>query len=132
MPLHPTPLYSIRSNIVIGVVVLRLWSLEVSFGLVAGVYLILTGIARFVEESYRGEPQTPVFAKLPIYQWMAMLSPAAGVAVTTIHGGRAAGLSLFLDWTSALAGLLYGAIVGFAMGVDFPASTRRFARLAPP
>jgi len=36
------------------------------------------------------------------------------------------------DLRVAVGGMLYGALVGFAMGADFPGSTRRFARLAAP
>ncbi len=131
VPLYPTPLYSIAGNVVIGVFLIRLWSLGVSFGLIAGVYLMLAGVARFVEESYRGEPQTPIVGGLRIYQWMAVLSFAVGAVLTAIPGGHAPGLSLALDGRAAVAGLLFGALTGFAMGVDFPGSARRFARLAP-
>ncbi|HEX9108850.1 MAG TPA: prolipoprotein diacylglyceryl transferase family protein, partial [Longimicrobiales bacterium] len=71
-PLHPTPLYSIVSNVVLGLVLLRLWSLGAPTTLVVGVYLIGNGLARFVEEAYRGEPQTPVLGRLRLYQWLAI------------------------------------------------------------
>jgi prolipoprotein diacylglyceryltransferase len=132
LPLHPTPLYSILSNIVIGALLLRLWSLGASFGLIAGAYLLLVGVSRFVEESYRGEPQTLIMGGLRLYQWMAILSFLAGVILTTIPSARSGGLVVVLDSNVILAGLLFGTVVGFSMGVDFPGSARRFARLAPP
>jgi protein-S-isoprenylcysteine O-methyltransferase Ste14 len=132
VPLHPTPLYSILGNFVIGVLLLRLWSLGASYGIIAGVYLMLAGIARFVEESYRGEPQTMIVGGLRIYQWMAVLSFAFGIVLTMIPGGQSPGLAFALDARVAVAGLLYGLLTGFAMGVDFPGSARRFARLASP
>lgn len=132
VPLHPTPVYSILSNVVIGVVLLRLWSLGARLSLIAGVYLILAGVARFVEESYRGEPQTLVVGGLRIYQWFAVASFLVGAAVTTIPAGAAPGLILWLDIRALIAALLFGACAGFAMGVDFPGSGRRFARLADP
>lgn len=132
VPLRPTPLYSIIGNLVIGVLLLRIWSLGAAFGLVAGTYLILAGVARFVEESYRGEPQTPIVGGLRIYQWMAVLSVLGGIVLTTIPGGQAPGLVLVLDLRLALGGVMYGSLTGFAMGVDFPGSARRFARLASP
>lgn len=132
VPLHPTPVYSILANVVTGVILLRLWSLEAAFGLIAGVYLLLAGISRFVEESYRGEPQTPVIAGLRVYQWMAILSVASGIALTTMTGGHSPGLAVAFDPRVLLVGGLYGLVVGLAMGVDFPRSARRFARLAPP
>jgi protein-S-isoprenylcysteine O-methyltransferase Ste14 len=132
VPLHPTPLYSILGNVVIGVLLLRMWSLGAAFGLVAGTYLMLAGVARFVEESYRGEPQTPVVGGLRIYQWMAVLSFACGIVLTTIPGGHPAGLAFAFDARLVLSGGLYGLLAGLAMGMDFPGSTRRFARLASP
>ena len=132
VPLHPTPLYSILANVVIGIILFRLWSLGAALGLIAGAYLILAGLARFVEESYRGEPQTKIIAGLRIYQWMAIVSVALGIVLTTIPGGYSPGLVLGIDARVLAGGALYGALVGFAMGVDFPGSERRFARLASP
>jgi protein-S-isoprenylcysteine O-methyltransferase Ste14 len=132
VPLHPTPLYSILANVVAGVLLLRLWSLGATYGLVAGAYFILAGVARFVEESYRGEPQTAIVGSLRIYQWMAVLSVACGIALTMIPGAGAPGLAVVLDSRVLVTGVLYGTLVGFAMGVDFPGSRRRFARLASP
>lgn len=132
VPLHPTPLYSILGNFVIGVLLLRLWSLGAALGLIAGTYLMLAGVARFVEESYRGEPQTLIVAGLRIYQWMAVLSFATGMVLTMIPGGYAPGLVFAFDTRILSTGVLYGLLTGFAMGVDFPGSARRFARLASP
>jgi hypothetical protein len=131
VPLHPTPLYSILGNLVIGVLLLRLWSLGAAFGLIAGGYFLLAGVARFIEESYRGEPQTPRVAGLRLYQWLALLSMGFGVALTTLPGASAPGLVLAFDVRLVVGGILYGILAGLAMGVDFPGSARRFARLAP-
>jgi hypothetical protein len=130
VPLHPTPLYSILANFVIGLLLLRLWSLGAPFGLVAGTYLMLAGFARFVEESYRGEPQTPIVGGMRIYQWMAVLSVACGILLTTVPGGHPSGLAFGFDSRAVLASVVYGLLTGIAMGVDFPGSARRFARLA--
>lgn len=130
VPLHPTPLYSIIGNVVIGVVLLRLRVIGASYGMELGIYLVLAGLARFVEESYRGEPQTRVIGGLHIYQWLAIASVAAGIVCTTIPSGSPP--SPFTAPTPALwwvaAGL--GLLSAFAMGVDFPQSSRRFSRLA--
>jgi prolipoprotein diacylglyceryltransferase len=132
VPLHPTPLYSIAGNLVIGVLLLRLWSLGVAVGLIAGVYFLLAGVARFIEESYRGEPQTPRVGGLRLYQWMAVLSVGFGVALTVMPRGSSSELVFASDWKAWVAGIIYGLLVGFVMGVDFPGSARRFARLASP
>jgi protein-S-isoprenylcysteine O-methyltransferase Ste14 len=132
VPLHPTPLYSILANLVIGMLLLRLWSLGVSLGLIAGAYLMLAGVARFVEESYRGEPQTPFVGGLRIYQWTAVISFVLGMVLTTLPGGVAPGLAITWDLRVLIGSLAFGALAGFAMGVDFPGSAKRFARLASP
>ncbi|HET7039073.1 MAG TPA: prolipoprotein diacylglyceryl transferase family protein, partial [Gemmatimonadales bacterium] len=87
VPVHPTPLYSILGNLVIGVLLARLWSLGAPLSLIAGAYLMLSGLARFVEESYRGEPQTPIVGGLRLYQWLAILSFGAGIGLTTLPSG---------------------------------------------
>jgi protein-S-isoprenylcysteine O-methyltransferase Ste14 len=131
VPLHPTPLYSIIGNVLIGVVLLRLRVLGAPDGFVLGTYLILGGIARFVEESYRGEPQTRQIGGLHIYQWLAMASVVAGMVCTIIPSeSRVTGFTAptaALWWVAVGLGLLSG----FAMGIDFPNSNRRFSRLAP-
>ncbi|HUF49288.1 MAG TPA: prolipoprotein diacylglyceryl transferase family protein [Longimicrobiales bacterium] len=130
VPLYPTQLYSIASNIVAGMLLLRLYFLDASPTLILGLYFILNGSARFVEESYRGEPQTPVLAGLRVYQWLAIASVIGGILVTTLTP---------LPWPRpldvgapfpAIAALVFGSAVSLAMGVDFPASSRRFSRLA--
>jgi prolipoprotein diacylglyceryltransferase len=130
VPIYPTPLYSIGANIVLGVILIRLRILGASDALIVGVCLMLGGVARFVEESYRGEPQTPITAGLHSYQWLAIASVVIGAVCTTIPAApEARGFqapNAALVW-SALAIAL---VTGIAMGVDFPGSNRRFSRLA--
>jgi prolipoprotein diacylglyceryltransferase len=128
VPVHPTPLYSILWNVVIAVVLTRLWFGEVPLSLIGGLYLILTGIGRFVEEAYRGEPQTRTTAGLRFYQWIALLTVVAGAVVTSVGSDPAPGLLQWDGWVLAFA-LVFGGVTWFALGVDFPGSNRRFARL---
>ncbi|MFI5178719.1 MAG: prolipoprotein diacylglyceryl transferase family protein [Vicinamibacterales bacterium] len=130
-PVHPTPLYSIAANIVIGVILLRLRSLGARDVLVTGLYLILGGLARFVEEGYRAEPQTPIVGGLHSYQWIAIGSLLAGMWITTLPVTSAALGFSPLTWPIAIAALGAGGLTGIAMGVDVPGSNRRFSRLAP-
>jgi prolipoprotein diacylglyceryltransferase len=51
---------------------------------IAGIYLILNGCGRFVEESFRGETQTPYWAGMRIYQWIAIINIIAGAFFTSI------------------------------------------------
>jgi protein-S-isoprenylcysteine O-methyltransferase Ste14 len=130
VPVHPTPLYSIGGNVTIGLLLMRLQVLAAPDTLVVGSYFILTGLARFVEEAYRGEPQTPVVGGLRLYQWFATSSVLAGIAITMVPmppggAGFAAPSGVLLGWAAAVF-LVFAA----AMGLDFPGSDRRFSRLA--
>jgi hypothetical protein len=132
VPLHPTPLYSIMANVVVGALLLRLCSLDAAYSLIIGAYFIMTGATRFAEESYRGEPQTLIVCGLRIYQWLAILSFVMGAAVTTIPSATAADFSLWFDLKMLVVATLVGVAYAAAMGMDFPRSGKRFARLAPP
>jgi prolipoprotein diacylglyceryltransferase len=128
IPLHPTPLYSIIGNIFIFLILSRLWSLHTSVMLIAGIYLILNGIARFVEEAYRGEPQTPIVGKLRLYQWAAVASVVCGAGLTCIKTSSVIPAAQ-LSWVSALAAIGFGLVTWVALGVDLPNSNVRFSRL---
>src|ERR1017187_2126356 len=128
VPLHPTPLYSILWNVVIAMVVTRLWVVHAPLGLIGGLYLILTGIGRFSEEGYRGEPQTPVLAGLRLYQWIAIGTVLCGAAITALAPGSTAPAAHF-SWTVLAIAAAFGAVSMLLLGVDAPQSPRRFARL---
>ena len=98
---------------------------------IAGSYLIVGGLGRFVEESYRGEPQTAIIGGLRIYQWLALAAVVLGALVTTISGPPCAGHLGFAAWSLPWA-IGFGLFTAFLMSVDFPESRRRFSRLAPP
>lgn len=128
-PVHATPLYSILWNLWTGLALLRLVSLHVAPAMVAGIYLILSGAGRFVEEAYRGEPQTKRILGLPIYQWIAVLTIVAGAAMTAVHTSINVGPPEFRSSVLPVA-VACGIATWFVAGVDFPESSRRFARLA--
>ncbi|MFI5310920.1 MAG: prolipoprotein diacylglyceryl transferase family protein [Gemmatimonadales bacterium] len=128
VPLHPTPIYSILWNAVVAAAVTRLWLLHAPLHLITGLYFILTGLGRFVEEAWRGEPQTPVFARLRLYQWAAVASVLAGVLMTALGASEPAPAAHF-EWSTLLASAIFGLMVWTAMSVDFPESNRRFSRL---
>jgi prolipoprotein diacylglyceryltransferase/protein-S-isoprenylcysteine O-methyltransferase Ste14 len=129
VPIHPTQLYSILWNAVTQVFLLRVWLSHAPAHLVAGLFLLLNGVGRFVEESYRGEPQTPIVGRLRLYQWVAILSAIAGALVTALGAGPAAPAP-DPSWPALVAALVFGALTWFATGVDFPDSNWRFSRLA--
>ena len=129
MSLHPTPLYSILANVVLFGLLARLWREGADMALVVGGYFVLSMLARFVEEGYRGEPQTVRFGGLPIYQWLAIACVLTGIGLTTLPAPPPPA------WDGiSFAPLAYavpiGLLVWFAMGVDFPESHRRMSRLA--
>jgi membrane-associated phospholipid phosphatase len=129
VPVHPTPLYSILWNVVVGVLVARLWLVHAPLPMIVGVYSILAGLGRFVEESYRGEPQTPIRAGLRLYQWMAVASVVAGAIITTVRDAPRAP-DVAWNWESLVVAACFAVLACVALGVDFPESNRRFARLA--
>ena len=128
IPIHATPLYSILWNIVTGIILARFWSLSLPPTFIAGMYLVLNGLGRFVEESFRGEPQTPILGKLRLYQLMAILSVVIGMIFTMINTNAQFPPPEF-DWRIIIASGLFGLFTWFALGVDFPNSNKRFARL---
>ena len=129
VPLHATPVYSLLWNVLVGLVIARLWLLGAPLHLIVGLYFILNGLGRFVEEAWRGEPQTPVVARLRLYQWAAILSVVAGALMAAL-GASGPAPAVHIDWQAPLAAAGFGLLVCCAMGVDFPASKRRFSRLA--
>ena len=86
VPLHPTPLYSMLWMLVTGAILLRLWVLGAPLPFIAGGYLVLVGLGRFVEEHYRGEPQTAIVGGLRLYQWLAMAFVFGGSVLMAIDG----------------------------------------------
>lgn len=127
--IHNTQLYSMWSNVVIGAVLWRLaWS-GMGHALIIGLYLILSGIGRFVEEHYRGEAQTRIAGGLRLYQWVAMASVLAGMVVICFPSTSFV-LAPQLGSDTWLAATLAGSIAAFAMGIDFPRSNIRFSRLS--
>ena len=128
VPVHATPVYSIFWNGLTGIILLRLVTLHCSSAMVAGIYLLLSGAGRFVEEAYRGEPQTRTNYGLRFYQWIAALIVVSGAFVTTVNASPVMNGFQFHPSTLLLAAGC-GIAAWFITGVDFPESSRRFARL---
>ena len=127
VPIHPTQLYSILGNIVLGLLLMRLWMSGCPLSLITGIYAIGNGISRFVEEAYRGEPQTPIFAGLRLYQWIAVGMVVLGAVFTSVSTPSPTALN-FSTHVLVLASA-FAVIAGAAMGIDFPESNRPLARL---
>jgi phosphatidylglycerol:prolipoprotein diacylglycerol transferase len=128
VPLHPTQLYSILWTLAVGLLLAVLWLRAAPLPFIAGLYLLLVGLGRFVEEHLRGEPQTVCVGGLRLYQWLAIAFVLAGGLLTSVAGAPApAPQPLPPGAFPALAGL--GVFTCFLYGVDFPNSNRRFSRL---
>jgi len=128
VPVHPTPLYSMLWMVLVGLVLLRLWALAAPLQFIAGTYFILVGLGRFVEEHFRGEPQTSVIAGLRLYQWLAIAFAVGGAVLTTLGSTVAPSATAFDPRVLPIA-LVVGAIYYVAYGADLPGSSRRFSRL---
>jgi protein-S-isoprenylcysteine O-methyltransferase Ste14/membrane-associated phospholipid phosphatase len=127
-PVHPTQVYSMAWMMLVAAVLLRLWTLHAPLPFVAGSYFVLVGLGRFVEEHFRGEPQTAVIGGLRLYQWLAIACVVGGAAMTTLPGVPAPPLSV--PPTGALAALaVFSLFVYAAYGVDFPQLDTRLSRL---
>ncbi len=129
-PIYPTQLYSILGNIVIAVVLVVLWNIGVALTLLGGLYLVLAGLLRFIEEGYRGEPLTKIVAHLHSYQWFAVGMMIAGLIVMMLDSPPTPPVTPAALLLALGSGLLFFVVCGGAMGVDFPESRRRFSRLS--
>ena len=128
VPIHPTQLYSIVGNLLIFAVLWRMWMTHAPATCIAGVYLVLSSLARFAEEQYRGEVQTRKLAGLALYQWLAVGVFVAGMGVSV---WPSAAMHAAAQLTGAGVGLAVAAagMAAFLMSVDFPRSRARFSRL---
>lgn len=126
--IHATQVYSILWNMLAGLALLRLLVVHAPPTMISGVYLILSSAGRFVEEAYRGEPQTKTIYGLHVYQWIAIAGLLSGAAMTAVQTDAAEPAAAF-HWSALAVGAACGAAAWFVSGVDFPESSRRFARL---
>lgn len=127
VPIHATQLYSIIGNVFVGLLLMRFWISGCPLTLIAGVYGIGNGVCRFIEEAYRGEPQTPMIAGLRLYQWFAVGTVMLGAALTTV--ASAAPPTLVFSRIDLAYAFAFACMVAAAMGIDFPESSRLLARL---
>jgi prolipoprotein diacylglyceryltransferase len=130
-PVWPTQLISAGANIAISAVLLRLWVASAPAAVICGFYLVLTGLARFAEEGMRGEPQTPVWRGLSIYQWLSVLVFLGGAVVTTLPSERVI-LAPRLETAAVWVALVAAVVSATAMSVDWPETKWPMSRLSAP
>lgn len=127
-PLHPTQLYAAGWMLVAAAVLIRLWAIGAGLQFIVGSYFILTGLGRFVEEHYRGEPQTPTWRGLRLYQWLSMLFVIVGASITAT--GWTPAPTFTIPPAGTFTGITAGSVLVYvAYGVDFPRLNRRLSRL---
>jgi protein-S-isoprenylcysteine O-methyltransferase Ste14 len=129
VPIHPTQVYALLWLMVVGVVLTRLWIIEAPLSFIAGMYFVLVGLGRFVEEHYRGEPQTAVIAGFRLYQWLTLVFVVGGAALTTLPSASTPA-PVPIGWAVIAVSMLAAAIGTASFGMDVPTSNRRFSRLA--
>ncbi|MBX3355819.1 MAG: phosphatase PAP2 family protein [Phycisphaeraceae bacterium] len=130
VPIHATPFYSMVANALLGAMLLRLALLRAPIVIIIGAYFVLAGMSRFVEEAFRGEPHTPVIGGLRLYQWLSIGMVLIGAMVMMLPADGAPWPTPRLTAGVVAVALVAFVLHAFAMGVDFPASSRRFSRLA--
>ncbi len=127
--IHPTQVYALLWLLAVGAVLVRLWIVRAPLAFIAGCYFLLVGLGRFVEEHYRGEPQTAIYAGFRLYQWLTLAFIVGGAALTACDSAPAP-TPVAIAWP-VLAVAALAALIGTAsFGVDVPRSNRRFSRLA--
>lgn len=129
VPLHATPVYSIGLNLIAGLVLVRLWYVSVPAELLIGLYFMLAGLSRFVEEAYRGEPQTCRPAGLSVYQWLSVGFVVLAFVFWNMPVSMVYLPAPVFSWYSVPIACAVGALFAFCMSTDFPHSNKRFARL---
>lgn len=131
-PIYLSQIYSAIFLFLSSAFLFVLWQRETSFALIIGLYLILAGVGRFLEEATRGEAQTKIFSGLRVYQWLAIILIALGILFTCSKSPSSVAVSvgdLFLASRHSLIYIFIGLLFTCAFGVDFPGSRRRFSEL---
>ncbi len=129
VPLYPTPLYSIAGNLVLAMVLYPLARYDAPASLIAGLYLFLSACLRFVEEQFRGEPQTPFVVGLSLYQLLALGCGFGGIALSMFPSPDFNGDPVWRPDMIKPA-LLLGVLSMLGMGADLPESSKPMSRLA--
>ena len=124
---HPTQFYSMAANFFSFFILWRCYTLGMPASFIVGLYFILSGAFRFVEESLRGEPQTPYFMGMRVYQWLALASVLLGMVLMSLPSDAL----VKGEWhmSMLLQAVLYFGLIWLVYGVDFPDSNKRFSRL---
>lgn len=130
VPIHNTAGYSILANVLIGLLLWRLWYSNVSIIFIVSLYFLLIGLSRFIEEHFRGEIQTPIYYRLKIYQWMSIGFVFIGFLISIYPFDEQIQLNFHGRIIYVMPSIGFACLVAFALGMDFPESKKRFSKLS--
>lgn len=123
-PLHPTQLYSMLWSMFCGIVLARMWWAGCELHMIAGLFAMLSGMGRFVEEAYRAEFYTHSDGRWRPYQWMAAAAVIGGGILTALPvTAEAPPPSLNLE--SLTLAVAFGMIAAIAAGVELRTTNSR-------
>ncbi len=132
VPIVPIQAFSLAGNLFLFLAQLRLVSLGAPASLVVALFLVGNAVARFIEEAYRGEPQTPVHAGLKLYQWLALGQFLLGCLIAMVETSAVAVPSMSGDWLPIIAvSCGFAVAASFAYSIDLPEGTGPWSRLTP-
>lgn len=118
-------------NLAVCAVLLMAWRAHSGSLFIGGLYLVLTALARFGEEGWRGEPQTPGKCGLSLYQWICIPTVLVGVG-TSMIASTPVPIAAGLDGNSLLTVAGLALFLALMMSCDWPRMHLPFSRLAPP
>jgi hypothetical protein len=122
---YQAQLYSAGANIITGLVLIAIFNLGVSSSFIAGIYLILFGTARFIENPTERGDQLLFCGRRKIYNWTTVLFILTGIIFTCIS--NSACLVFEPDLLSLILSAGAGIILIIVMGINFPAMNRNLA-----
>ncbi len=115
-PLHPTPLYSMLWSIFCGVVLARMWWAGCELHMIAGLFAMLSGMGRFVEEAYRAGFHMQDDGRWRPYQWVAAAAVVGGGILTALPV-RVEAPAPSTSLESVALATVFGIVIAIAAGV---------------
>lgn len=129
-PISPTPIYSMIGNLFLELILIIYWFSGVNLTTIIGTYYIGSGLIRFVEESYRGEPGTKIVRNLRIYQWFSIGIYVSGLLILLIPSAKTYSWQIEDLWQIGIYFIVFFLLCAIAMSVDMPESKVPFSKLS--
>lgn len=129
-PISPTQIYSMIGNLFLELILIIYWFSGVNLTTIIGTYYIGSGLIRFVEESYRGEPGTKIVRNLRIYQWFSIGIYVSGLLILLIPSAKTYSWQIKDLWQIGIYFIVFFILCAIAMSVDMPESKVPFSKLS--